>query len=87
MKHFNRRVLKWMDNLHIGPLLLNHHVRYIGKIEKSRQRLEFSWPNFKEDLEYISSRYDDLPSVLPGVSQVQNSSQTKRTQSVLLSFS
>lgn len=49
-----------------------------NKREKSRQRLEFSWPNFKKDLEYISSRYDDLPSVLPGVSQVQTSSQTKK---------
>ena len=61
MKHCNRRDWKWMDNLHIGPLLLNPHARYIGKEikrEKSRQRLEFSWPNLREDLEYISSRYD-----------------------------
>lgn len=61
LKHCNRRDWKWMDNLHIGPILLNPHARYIGKEikrEKSRQRLEFSWPNFREDLEYISSRYD-----------------------------
>ena len=60
-KHCMRRDWKWMDNLHIGPMLLNPHARYIGKEikrQRSRERLEFSWPNFREDIEYISSRYD-----------------------------
>ena len=30
-KHCIRRDCKWMDNLHIGPMLLNPHARYIGK--------------------------------------------------------
>lgn len=60
-KHFLRRDWKWMDSLHIGPLMIYPHARYIGKEikrPKSRERLEFDWVNFREDIEYISTRYD-----------------------------
>lgn len=60
-KHCLRRDWKWMDNLHIGPIQIRPHARYIGKEikrEKSRQRLEFYWANYYEDLDYISKRYD-----------------------------
>ncbi|MFA5421911.1 MAG: hypothetical protein WC344_03885 [Bacilli bacterium] len=61
MKHCQRRDWKWMDNLHIGPIQLRPHARYIGKPikrENSRQRLEFYWAKYSEDLDYISKRYD-----------------------------
>jgi len=61
IKHCHRRDWAYLENLHIGPLLLRPHARYIGKEirrEKSRQRLEFYWANYYADLDYISKRYD-----------------------------
>ncbi len=61
MKHCSRKDWDWMNNLHIGPLQLRPHARYIGKpIIKplSRERLEFYWAKYYADLEYISKRYD-----------------------------
>ncbi|HOF53677.1 MAG TPA: hypothetical protein PLH17_02915 [Bacilli bacterium] len=61
IKHCHRRDWAFIDSLHIGPILLRPHARYVGKEikrEKSRQRLEFYWPNYYADLDYISKRYD-----------------------------
>ena len=60
-KHFLRRDWNYYNNLHIGPIHLRPHARYVGKEIKratSRERLEFVWVNFAEDIRYISSRYD-----------------------------
>ncbi len=61
MKHCMRREWKWITALHIGPIMLRPHARYIGKKIKrprSRERLEFYWPKFYFELDYISKRYD-----------------------------
>ena len=60
-KHINRKNWQWMSNLHIGPIQLRPHARYIGKEIKnpeSRNKLECYWANLSSDIDYISSRYD-----------------------------
>ena len=60
-KHCKRRSWDYMENLHIGPILMRPHARYVGKAvkrPKSRERIEFYWPRLSSDLDYISSRYD-----------------------------
>lgn len=59
-KYFERKNFDFLENLHIGPLLLRPHARYAGKKienETSRRELVFYWPNFRVDLEYIDKRY------------------------------
>ncbi len=59
--HIMRRNYDWMDNLHIGPLLLRPDSRYVDKDVKSVrnfQRIVVYWPRLKADLEYISRHYD-----------------------------
>lgn len=61
MKHINMRDWLYMDNLHIGPLQLRPHARYVDRDianEKSRHSIDFYWANLFQDLEYISRRYD-----------------------------
>ena len=61
MKHINMRDWLYMDNLHIGPLQLRPHARYVDRdiVDiKSRQSIDFYWANLFQDLEYISRRYD-----------------------------
>ena len=60
-KHIYRKDWNWMDNLHIGPIQLRPHARYIGKKIKnptSRDKIECYWANFSSDIDFISSRYD-----------------------------
>ena len=61
-KYVKRKNWSYLNNLHIGPLLLRPCGRYIGREivnEKRRQRIEAYWPRLKEDLEYISRHCDD----------------------------
>ena len=61
MKHINMRDWLYMNNLHIGPLQLRPHARYVDRDianEKSRHSIDFYWANLFQDLEYISRRYD-----------------------------
>lgn len=61
-KYIMRKDWNFLNNLHIGPLLLRPCGRYIGKAvvnEKRRQRLECYWPHLKDDIDYIARRYDD----------------------------
>ena len=51
----------WMKNLHIGPLQLRPHARYVGKVvrsEKRRHALICYWANFVPDLNYIAKNYN-----------------------------
>ena len=60
-KHLKRKKWNYLQNLHIGPLLLNPHARYIGteiKNERRRQTINCSWTNLQNDIDYISKRYD-----------------------------
>lgn len=60
-KHIYRKDWNYMNNLHIGPLQLRPHARYIGKeikSEKKRQALECYWPHLGADIDWIAHRYD-----------------------------
>ena len=60
-RHINRKDWRWMNNLHIGPIQLRPHARYIGKEIKdpeARNKLECYWANLSSDIDYISNRYD-----------------------------
>lgn len=60
-KHIYRKNWNWMNNLHIGPIQLRPHARYIEKEiknPKSREKLECYWANLSSDIDFISSRYD-----------------------------
>ena len=61
MKHCNRRDWHYIKNLHIGPLHLRPHARYVDKEIKNpmnRERLEFVWVGLGADIRFISTRYD-----------------------------
>ena len=60
IKHIKRKNWNYYDNLHIGPLFLKAHARYIGKEvvnEKYRTKIDASWPRLLEDMTYISKTY------------------------------
>lgn len=60
-KHILLRRWDWMENLHIGPLQIRPHARYVDKKPlhpKFRERLDCYWANLSSDINYISSRYD-----------------------------
>ena len=60
-KHIQRKNWDWMENLHIDPLQIRPHARYVGKEIKNpkyRERLDVYWANLEQDLNYISTRYE-----------------------------
>ncbi len=60
-KHIHRKEWNYINNLHIGPLQLRPHARYIGKeikSQKKREALECYWPHLGADIDWISHRYD-----------------------------
>lgn len=61
LKHLRNKTFNFYENVHIGPLLFRPHARYaktVVKNEKLRNRIEFYWPNFHEDMVYIYKRYN-----------------------------
>lgn len=60
-KHVKVRDFDWMDNLHIGPLLLRPDARYLDteiRDERKRQRIVLYWPNLGSEITFISKRYN-----------------------------
>lgn len=60
MKYLLSRSFHQYDNLHIGPLFIRPHARYIGveiKNEVYRHRVDFNWVRLLSDMEYISKKY------------------------------
>lgn len=60
-KHIQYGNWKWMKNLHIGPLQIRPHARYVGKEirnPKRRERVDLYWPNLSADIAFIAKRYD-----------------------------
>lgn len=60
-KHIKRKNWDFVQNLHIGPLHLRPHARYVDKPvvnERRRNTLECDWVNLPQDIDYISKRYD-----------------------------
>ena len=59
--HFLKRDWKYYSNLHIGPIHIRPHARYVNKDIKrpdSREKIDFAWINLHADIDYISSRYN-----------------------------
>lgn len=51
------------NNLHIGPILLHAHARYVGteiKSEKRRATMDFKWPNLFASIRMIANRYNQV---------------------------
>lgn len=60
-KHIKVRDFDWMDNLHIGPLLLRPDARYLNSEildERKRQRIVLYWANLGSDINFIAKRYN-----------------------------
>lgn len=59
--YVRRKDKSFLHCLHIGPLLIRPHARYVNKEvtnEERRHKVDFQWVNLIEDLEYISRRYN-----------------------------
>lgn len=60
MKHIRNKDWDYYDNLHVGPIFLRPHARYIGteiKSEFSRHKIDGFWSNMLADMKYISQKY------------------------------
>lgn len=60
MKHIRNKDWDYYDNLHVGPIFLRPHARYIGvevKHEFSRHKIDGFWTNLLADIKYISQKY------------------------------
>lgn len=61
IRSVKRRGFDYYDHLHIGPLLLRPDARYVSKdiaSERKRNRIVAYWPRLREDIEYMSKRYN-----------------------------
>ncbi len=61
VRNTRRRCFDYYDHLHIGPLLFRPDARYVGKeitYERKRNRIVAYWPNLREDIEYMSKRFN-----------------------------
>lgn len=61
IKNTKRRGFDYYDHLHIGHLLLRPDARYVGKeisSERKRNRIVAYWPKLREDVEYMSKRFN-----------------------------
>jgi len=60
-KHIDVKSWGFINNLHIGPLHLRPHARYVDKETTSyenRAKIEMYWPYLVEDMQYIARRYN-----------------------------
>ena len=60
IKHIRNKYWDYYDNLHVGPIFLRPHARYIGteiKHEFSRHKIDGFWSNLLADIKYISQKY------------------------------
>lgn len=63
LKYIKKKYVTWAfyDRLHIGPLFLRPHARYIGKEIKNEIRhmkMDVYWPKLSADLAYIDEHFD-----------------------------
>ena len=59
--NIRRRGFDYYNNLHIGPLLLRPDARYVNKdiiYRRKLDRIVCYWPNLREDVEYMSKRFN-----------------------------
>lgn len=61
-KYISKKNWDYLENLHIGPILLRPHARYSNKQiinEYRRNTLIFYWPTIIPDLKYINDHFMD----------------------------
>ncbi|MCR4879596.1 MAG: hypothetical protein K5906_01395 [Bacilli bacterium] len=61
LMHVKLHTYAFLENLHIGPLLIHPHARYVGKKTFNKEKraiIEFHWPNLFTALKKISYRYN-----------------------------
>ena len=61
IKNTHRRGFDFYDHLHIGPILLRPDARYVDKdivSERKRNRIVAYCPKLREDIEYMSKRFN-----------------------------
>ena len=59
LMHVKNNKYSYMDNLHIGPLIMHPHARYVDqkiKNVKRRNTIEFHWANYFTSLRKIAAR-------------------------------
>ena len=65
ISHIKKRSWDRIYSLHIGPLMIRPHARYVDKKEMTekeahaRKIVNFTWFNFVNDIKYISSSYSN----------------------------
>ena len=60
MKWIENKSWDYYDNLHVGPIFLRPHARYIGteiRNEFYRHKIDGFWTNMMADIKYISGKY------------------------------
>ena len=61
IRNTRRRGFDYYSHLHIGPLLLRPDARYVDKeitYQRKRDRIVAYWPNLREDIEFMSKRFN-----------------------------
>lgn len=61
IRNTRRRGFDFYEHLHIGPILIRPHSRYVSKeitYQRNRDRLVCYWPNLREDIEYMARRFN-----------------------------
>ena len=61
LMHTKMHKYEYLDNLHIGPLIMHPHARYVNgpiKSQKKRNTIEMHWANYFETLRKITTRYN-----------------------------
>lgn len=61
VKSVSRGAFHFFDHLHIGRIFIRPDARYVGKEithERKRNRIIAYWPHLREDIEYMSKRYN-----------------------------
>ncbi len=59
-KYLSSKSFTFIENLHIGPILIKPHARYVDRPitnDYARHKVDFYWPKLNEDVRYIYKRY------------------------------
>lgn len=60
IKYVKTKSWHFMQCLHIGPIFLKPHARYANReilTPEYRERVDCTWPNLSEDLDFINKRF------------------------------
>ena len=60
LEHIYKKDWSYLENLHVGPLLIAAKARYLNKMDinnKNRHYIQLYWPKMKRDCCYIYKKY------------------------------